>query len=256
MPPMIRVQKDGALVTLRLDKARGNAIDEGLARELVRLAAELSQDDSVRGVLLASAHPKLFSPGLDLVTLLTFDRGALERFMRIFSEAVYGLYGLRKPLVAAIGGHAVAGGCILALTADYRILRKGGVQIGLNELKIGVPLPWPVALLLKSSVPPDALAEVALLGTSVSDEKAVHLGLVHALAESEGFDETCLSKLREFADRDTAAFAATKAYLRRDLLHEMKAHEAEFEQEWLDCWFSEPTQDRIRKIVASLQPRS
>src|SRR6185369_9186649 len=108
-------------------------------------------------VLLASAHPKLFSPGLDLVSLYEYDRPAMESFLGKFAATIWSLYDLRKPVVAAIAGHAVAGGCVLALTADYRVLRRGGVQIGLNEVKVGVPLPWSVALLLRASVPPAAL---------------------------------------------------------------------------------------------------
>jgi len=252
---MIRVTKDGPITTLRLDKPRANAIDEGLTVELLRVTREVAKDDTVRGVLLASAHPKVFCPGLDLVTLRTFDRATLGRFMRLFAESVWELYGLRKPLLAAISGHAVAGGCVLALTADYRILRRGGAQIGLNELKIGVPLPWSVALLLHASVPAAAVPEVALLGTTVSDERAVELGFAHALADAEGFEQTCLKKLAEFADRDGRSFATTKAYLRKGVLDSMKAHEEDFEDEWLDCWLSPETQARIEKIIASLGSR-
>ena len=144
----IRLETKGPLVTLRLDKPRGNAIDEPLVKELVEVCRQGGADDAVRGVLLASAHPKLFCPGLDLVTLLDYDRAAMGRFLGLFAEALWSLYGLRKPVVAALSGHAVAGGCILALTADFRVLRRGGVQIGLNEVKVGVPLPWSVAVFM------------------------------------------------------------------------------------------------------------
>ena len=253
---MIRLDREGPLALLRLDKARGNAIDEPLSLELIRVSRELDADDSVRGVFLGSAHPKLFCPGLDLVSLIEYDRPTLERFMRVFTEAVWALYFMKKPVVAGISGHAVAGGCILALTADYRILRRGGVQIGLNELKIGVPLPWSVVLLLRASVPPTSLATTALLGSNPTDEAAVAAGLAHTLADAEGFTATCLEKLRDFADRDPQSFAITKSYLRGDVLREMRAHEAEEADLWLDCWFSKPTQERIRKIVSSLGSRA
>ena len=112
----VRIERDGRLAVLRLDKARGNAIDEPLAEALAQAAAELAQDDGVRGVLLASAHPKLFCPGLDLVALAEYDRASMERFMTAFGVTVWALYGLAKPVVAAVSGAAVAGGCILALT--------------------------------------------------------------------------------------------------------------------------------------------
>src|SRR4030095_13422250 len=109
---------------------------------------------------------------------------------------------LRKPVVAAIGGHAVAGGCILALTADYRVLRRGGVQMGLNEVKVGVPLPWSVAVLLRASVPPTSLTQVALLGRNFADDDAVAIGIVDQLGGARRVGDFCRARLEEFADKD------------------------------------------------------
>ena len=89
---------------------------------------------------------------------------------------VWALYGLPRPMVAGVNGHAVAGGCILALTADHRVLRRGGAQIGLNEVRVGLPLPWSVSELLRASVPPPALGQVALLGRNFADEEAIRSG--------------------------------------------------------------------------------
>jgi enoyl-CoA hydratase len=248
----IRLEKSGGLVTARFDKARGNAIDEPFTQELLDVARQLGADPGVRGVLLASAHPKLFSPGLDLVTLAEYDRAAMERFMRLFAEAVWALYALPKPVVAAVGGHAVAGGCIVALTADFRVLRRGGVQVGLNEVKVGVPLPWSVALLLRASVPPAALTRVALLGRNFADDEALAVGLADELAQADGFEDFCRARLEEFADKDTASIAITKGYLREGVLREMRGREKEEMSAWLDRWFSDGTRERIRQIVAGM----
>jgi len=237
---------------VRFDKARGNAIDEPFTQELLETAKQLGSDPGVRGILLASAHPKLFSPGLDLVTLLEYDRPAMERFMRLFAEAVWALYALPKPVVAAVGGHAVAGGCILALTADYRVLRRGGVQVGLNEVKVGVPLPWSVALLLRASVPAAALTQVALLGRNFADDDALAVGLADQLADADGFEDFCRARLEEFADKDTASIAITKGYLREGVLRDMRGREKEEMGTWLDRWFSDTTRERIRGIVAGM----
>ena len=248
----VRIDVSGAIAVLRLDKGRGNAIDEPLVRDLTDAAQSLAANRAVRGVLLASAHPKVFCPGLDLVTLIKFDRPALERFMLRFAEMVWALYALPKPMVAAVNGHAVAGGCILALTADHRVLRRGGAQIGLNEVKVGVPLPWSVAELLKASVPPHALAQVALLGRNFADDEALRVGLADELADADGFEDHCLVRLAEFVEKDGYALAATKDALRRDVLDRMKAHERERIGGWLDGWFSAPTRARMRETVASL----
>lgn len=247
----LRIERQGPLALLRMDKPRGNAIDEEMALELSAACAELAGDSGLRGVLLASAHPKLFCPGLDLVSLFAYDRPAMQRFMGAFSEAVLSLFALEKPVVAAVSGHAVAGGSILALCADLRLLRRGA-QIGLNEVKVGVPLPWAVAVLLRSSVGPAALTRVALLGRNFADEEAVAAGLADAVLEADGFEGACLAQLEEFVDKQPRAVAVTKRYLRATALAEMRARESEFQAEWLDAWFSDETRDRIERIAAGL----
>lgn len=248
----VRIEQHGGLAVLRLDKARGNAIDAALVEDLIEACTALEADRAVRGVLLASAHPKLFCPGLDLVGLIELDRPAMKRFMGRFARSVWALYGMSKPLVAALAGHAVAGGCVYALTADHRILRRGGVNVGLNEIRVGVPLPWSVALLLRASLRPERAGEVALLGKNFADDEAVAVGLAHEIAPTEGFEQTCLARLDEYAEKDAAAFATTKAYLRGSVLEQMKEREEALSDPWLDAWFSEPTRARIGAIVDSL----
>jgi 3,2-trans-enoyl-CoA isomerase len=251
----VHIERRENVAVLRMDKSRGNAIDETFAGELLEAARAVAADDGVHGVLLASAHPKLFSPGLDLVTLTGYDRMAMERFMLLFADMLQALYGLEKPMVAAVNGHAVAGGAILAMTADYRVLRRGGAQIGLNEVKVGVPLPWSVTVLLRATVAPTALAQIALLGRNFADDEAVAVGLVDQLADPDLFEDFCLARLQEFVEKDRTALSRTKRYLRQGPLQDMRAHEQANVAEWLDCWFSPGTQERIRATVASLSKK-
>ena len=247
----VRRESVGRHLVLALDKARGNAIDLPLVEELIEAIGEAAADDEVTGVLLASTHPKVFCPGLDLVGLVDLDREAMQGFMLRFAEAVWALYALPKPLVAAVHGHAVAGGCILALCADWRVVARGA-QIGLNEVKVGVPFPWTVSLLLRASVGPASVARVALLGRNFEGEDAVAVGLADELIATEGFRDAALRRLEEFTDKDAYSFARTKAYLRDDTLVAMRAHEADRIGEWLDAWFSTGTRDRIRRTVDAL----
>lgn len=248
----LTIERDGPLALLRLDKPRANAIDAALVEALIGSTADLAADDSVRGVLLCSAHPKVFCPGLDLTELETYDPPALERFMRRFADMTWSLYGLAKPLVAAIGGHAVAGGCILALTADERLLVRGA-QIGLNEVKIGLPLPWSVTVLLRASLPPPALTAVALDGRNFSDEEAVRTGLAHAVLEPEGFEAACRERLSRLAEKDAVGVTMTKRLLREPVLAEMKAREAALAPEFVSAWFSKSATERRRQILASFR---
>jgi Delta3-Delta2-enoyl-CoA isomerase len=246
------VEQDGPLAIVRLDKGRGNAIDDALLADLTDWSTEAAKDDALRGVLLASAHPKLFCPGLDLLSLVDRDREAMRDFMARFATTLWSLYGLLKPVVACVNGPAVAGGCILALTADTRVLARGAT-IGLNEVRIGVPLPWSVVMLLKSVVPPAAVSEVALLGRNFANDDAVRVGLADMVVEREVLEPASLSRLQEFAEKDALAFSATKGWLRSQTVSAMKAHEADTNDVWLDSWFSAPTRERLHSMVASLK---
>jgi len=247
----VRIERQGRLAILRLDKARGNSIDEPMVTALATAAAELDADDATRGILLASAHPKLFCPGLDLVALVDYDREAMRRFLVRFEEAMLALYALRTPVVAAVAGAAVAGGCILALTADYRVIRRGS-PIGLNEVRVGVPLPWWVLTMLRASLSPAALTRVALLGQNFSEEEAREVGLVHEVLPADGFEDAALGRLAELASRDAAALGTTKAWLRHTALEEMRTGSPERRAVFLDGWFSPAAQRKIRETVASI----
>ncbi len=251
---LVRLEERGRLRVVQLDKGRGNAIDPPLVEELIAAVARIRSDASARGVLLASAHPKLFCPGLDLVTLVELDRAAMSSFMLRFATLVQDLYSLPVPVVAAVGGAAVAGGCVLALTADWRLL-KPEAPIGLNEVKVGVPLPWTVSLLLQGAVGPAALASVAMLGRNFSGEAAITAGLADELAAADGFEAACVARLEEFADKDAYAFGRIKSYLRETTLARMKAEEETRLPEWLDGWFSPATRERIAATVASIRKK-
>lgn len=247
----VHIERQGRAAVLRLDKPRGNAIDGALVDDLTRACEEVAHDDGVHAVLLASAHPKLFSPGLDLPALIQMSRRELQSFMGRFANAVWALFGLDKPVVAALSGHAVAGGCILALTADWRVIRHGA-QIGLNEVKVGVPLPWSVAMLLRARVAPPALTRVALLGRNFAGDEAVAAGLADETCEADQFEARCQERVQEFLDKDPRALAITKGYLRASVLSEMRSREAELTRDFLDCWFSPTGQERLRATVAAL----
>ena len=247
----LRIEREGPLARLRLDKARANAMDAALVGDLTRAAAELRTDDGVRGILLCSAHPRVFCPGLDLVALDAYDAPALRAFLLRFAEMVWALYGLDKPVVAAVGGHAVAGGCILALTADLRLIAHGA-QMGLNEVKIGVPLPWTVTVLLRANLAATSVADVALDGRNFADDEAVRVGLAHAALPADGFEGAAVAVLARLAERDPLATRTTKRYLRTPFLEEMKAREADHVDEFVAAWFSPATCERRRQILASL----
>ena len=246
----VTLTRDGAIGVVRLDRPHGNAINDAFIESLVAALAEAESDPAIAGILLTAAG-KIFCPGLDLQELVALDRDEMERFMRRFSAAVLTLYTFPKPVVAVVHGHALAGGCVLAMCADWRVLRRGAIT-GLNEVKVGVPLPFGVALIVRDAVPRNKVTEVALLGRNVSDDDALAAGLADELADAEGVEAAGRTRLEEFIAKDTFAFAVTKRYLRSPVVEGMRANNRLLLPEWLDGWFSQGTRVRIAAIVAEL----
>ncbi|MEO8500875.1 MAG: enoyl-CoA hydratase/isomerase family protein [Vicinamibacteria bacterium] len=246
--------KDG-VGAIRLAGPRGNAMSAELVSDLSSALRTVGGEPSARVVLLSSAHPRLFCPGLDLVSLSMATRSEMGAFMVEFATLLTDLFALKKPVVAAVNGAAVAGGCLLALTADWR-LAKRGTLMGLNEVKVGVPLPWSAVMLLKTAAPPHAHSAVALLGRNFEGDAAVNAGLVNEVVDPEAFDATVAERLAEFAEKDPFAFGVTKGYLRGATVAAMRDRETGLLDEFLDGWFSEATQARIQKAVAALKTKS
>jgi enoyl-CoA hydratase len=246
--------REGGIGVVRLEREHGNAINDAFVESLVATLAEAESDPAIGGVLL-TAGGKIFCPGLDLQELVTLDREAMERFMRRFSAAVLTLYTFPKPVVAVIHGHALAGGCVLALCADWKVLRRGAI-IGLNEVKVGVPLPFGVAHIVREAVPSNALTPVALLGRNFSDEAALAAGLADELADADGVEAAARDRLSEFAGKDGTALSVTKRYLRAPVAERIRTHNQLLLPEWLDGWFSPDTRARIAGIVEELKVKS
>ncbi len=249
----VKVSVADGILYVRLSRAHGNAINDALLEELVAAFREARADEAVRGALLG-AEGKLFCPGLDLQELLAYDRPAMERFLNRFAGCLMEMYRFPKPLVAALSGHALAGGCVLAMTADWRILKRDAL-IGFNEVRVGVPLPFGVTQILRQTVHGPRAEEIALLGRNYVNEEAVATGLAHELLPDERFEEGVRARLAEFAEKDPRAFARTKEYLRHATVEAVLAGDARRTGDFLTAWFSPETRRRMEAIVDDLRSR-
>jgi enoyl-CoA hydratase len=249
----VTLSMNDQVATLTIEREHGNALNPETVEGLAALAQQADADPKVQAIMLATKG-KLFSPGLDLMELIDLDRPAMQDFLRRFNQCILSLYTLNKPMLAALHGHAVAGGCVLALTADWRILRRGAL-VGLNEVIVGVPFPYGVAQILRESVPARRLTEVALFGRNFRDEEALEAGLVHEVCEVADFEARCVERLTELASKDRRAFATTKRYLRSPTVERMQAGDPAHDSDFLDAWFSTETQTRIKGLVEKLKAR-
>jgi Delta3-Delta2-enoyl-CoA isomerase len=246
---MIVTTEHGAVRELRLNRPPANALSPELIVALTQ-AIESAPKEAARALVLSGA-PGRFSGGLDVPLLLTLDRKAMIGLWR-------GLYGLLRalacspiPIAAAITGHAPAGGTVLPLFCDRRIMAQGDWKIGVNEVQVGIPLPPVIVLALKRQVGTRHAESLAVSGILIASAEAVRIGLVDELTEPENVVQRAVEWCNGLLALPHRAMSLTREKARADLVALFEGVEAEIE-EMIESWWSEETQTTLRAVAERL----
>lgn len=244
----IVIEEDRGIQHLLMSRG-ANALDEPLMEQL-RSAIATFAVQGAPPVLLRSAHPTLFSPGWDLKQLAVAGYDDVHRFLALFNELLVELFSYPGPSGAAVGGHAVAGGCLLAIACDLRVMALGPARIGLSEVNLGVPVPATAVRMLRRRLLPRALDDLVLHGEGLSAERALDLGVVHQATGETELVAAAVAGLRRLAAKPRRAFGAVKSFLFDT--RSVDRDDADETAEFLDCWFSQDTQARLQSTVRHL----
>lgn len=228
-----------------------NALDLELLGALEDRIAELRREGAPAFVL-ASSHPTLFCPGWDLKRLVAAGRDEVAEVLSRFNAAVLALFSYPGPTAAAIAGHAVAGGCQLALACDIRIMATGRPRLGLAELNLGVPVPTGSLRMLRARIGPGIVEDLVLRGDGYDARRARDLSLVQRVVSPPEVVATAQRELAKLASKSKTAFAVTKAALYADTWSRMEENQSEDEATFLDCWFESATRERVAEVVRRL----
>jgi enoyl-CoA hydratase len=231
-----------------------NPLDGAMLEALETTLAGL-ESDGAPPLVLASRHPSVFCPGLDLKEIEGMPREQFRPFMRVFNGLIRRVAVYPGPTVAALSGHAIGGGCLLALACDRRVMARAQARLGLSEVNIGIPLPAGSIAMLTALYPTRGIEQVVLEGDGFGGERAFEFGLVERLVDGEVvLDEAC-RLAAQLGSRPHGAYATAKGYLRWGLGQAMaERDDAELER-FLDHWYEPATQDRVAAIVAGLGRR-
>ena len=171
----VSLEAHDAVAVLRLNNGVTNAISSELVDDLLESVKQVKSE--FNGLVLAGGE-KFFCIGLDLPALLQLDQPDMIEFYGRFEQAFFDLYTLPVPTACAINGHATAGGAIFAMSCDFRFVSSGRRLIGLNEVKIGVPVPYLADLMLRQIVGDRCATDMMFSGKFVEPEEAKKFGLV------------------------------------------------------------------------------
>lgn len=251
--PITRNQQE-AVAVLTMEMGRGNAINHPFIDALTEALDEAERDPAVRAVVLTGAG-RAFSAGLDLVESYDFDGPTLARYVDAFDGLFARVASFPWPVVAAVNGHAIAGGCILALAADYRLMTPGPYQIGVNEVALGIPFPSAAFEVTRRGVPPAAWAEAILEGRLYRPDEALAAGLIHRISTSDLLSES-VAVARRLSSGAPAVLRATKAELVAPLLAAIDAGREARRARILDAWSAPDARERIGRVREDLLKRS
>ncbi len=249
----LHVNKSEGLATVTIDHGKVNAIDAVLSRDLESAFLDLGGDGNVRGVVLAG-RPNCFCAGLNVMTMAKADAAGLREFFSTYLSALQTMVRFDKPLVAAITGFAPAGGTILALTADYRVMARGKKHtMGMNEFNMSLQIPKMMGDIY-AYYRGEAPAWSDVQGAKMYDsDAALEAGLVHESVEQDAVLERATAHCRRLMDVHPIVFQRTKRYLRRGLLAAVD-HGVDEMVDTIEEDFNDPVFQKMMKLfVASLQ---
>lgn len=228
----LTVNDKTGIAKLDMNQPPVNSLSSALMEEMLNKVDQLKKNESVRGVLIASSSKNIFSAGLNLAETYNTNETAFRKFYYLFQELNYQLYKAPFLTAAAINGHAPAGGCIIALTADYRVMVNNPerpFRIGLNESSLGMAAPVWVQRLMSDVMGKRQTAQAVLSSTLFATEEAFRIGLIDEMADNA---EDALEKAESYLDmyRDMPLFSIieTKLTTRKEFISKFES-EREFD---------------------------
>ncbi len=221
-PRWHETRNDDGIVTARLDRPPANALTADFLDEIENCFKRLDADPDARALVL-KGYDKVFSAGMDLKILSTLDAAGQTAVVDALNRAYYAMYAFSKPMVAAVTGHAIAGGLFFLLCADYRVGAPTNAKFGLSEVRVGVSFPVAPLEIATAELPTKVARQLMLSGQPVGAEEAQAHGILDELVAPEDVLARAVAKAGELAASPAEAYAQVKQQIRRPALETIKA---------------------------------
>jgi len=246
---MLSVDSQDTVAIVRLSRGVTNALNLELVNELGALLERIEHDAGASALVLGSGSVKFFSIGFDIPHLFELPRHDFQTFFTAFNRVCHRLYTLPKPTVAAITGHAVAGGCILALCCDYRFIADGKKLMGLNEIKLGVPVPYLADCVLRNIIGARHARDMLDSGEFYAPADSLRIGLVDQVLPAGDVMARAVEKARLLGALPPEAFALIKRNRVEQVEQQFLARQEEKGRLFVDAWYSDEARRRLKQAI-------
>ena len=241
----VKVDQDGSLAVVTLDRPPMNALDVPMCEEVTEAFTRLGGSDAVDAIVLTSSGAAL-SAGIDLQILPDLDPPAQDVLLETLNRMYLTIYACPKPVVGAVTGHAIAGGLVFAVCCDHRVVGAKGKH-GLSEVAVGVRFPAVTSIAVQAELPVATARRLVLDGTLVRSEEAVALGIYDELSEDPLARATEVARAR--GAHNSSVYGDLKRVIRADAIAKMEAVLSGGDPLAGD-WLSEEMRELARKTLA------
>jgi enoyl-CoA hydratase len=241
---LLDIDRDGDVFVVRMNRPPANAMSPDLLAEGTRLAAELESDRAPAVVITGSG--KFFSGGVDLKLTPTLSPDDQAGLVDGINDLFLTWYGFPRPVVAAVNGHAVAGGLILALCSDYRIAVPEA-KVGLTELRVGVPYPVAALGVVKAELAPHVVRRLVLDAGLIDASRALQMDVFDEVADPDEVLDRAIAKARSLAELPAGTYEVVKGQLRGPAVDSMRR--AASSDTVANAWLSDETESAARSVL-------
>ncbi len=244
---MFDVERKNDIEILRMQYGPANAMDLNFCLELTKQVRQLEVSSS-RAIVL-TGQGKIFCAGVDLPQLLDGGVKYVRHFLPALDEVLETLFFHPKPIVAAVNGHAIAGGCLLAACADRRLMAAGKARIGVPELRVGVPFPTVPLEIMRARTGSSFFEEVLLGGATYVPDGALHRGLIERVVDSESLLAEAITLAESLAEIRPEIYAFTKEQARQPVQRAIASASRTQEAGIVALWESPETHAAVQNFI-------
>lgn len=251
----LQLAVNNRMALIGFDRGKSNAFNSEMLQEFGSLIKNIEHDENIAGIIVHGKE-RFFSSGLDLIELYDYNEQQIRDFWELFLEVIETLISFKKPAVAAINGHSPAGGCVIALCCDYRIMTQGDFIIGLNEIPLGLIVPSSIFSLYSFWIGERKAYQYLIEGKLLNPDDALQDNLVDQVVDATRLRLEAEKKLMTYIQFDANAWQQNKLNMRREMIAHFKQKDDGMINTLLKQWWDPSTRSILKTIINNLTEKN